>query len=441
MRVTRGRSGGMACPSEATTIRRDVVVVGGGPAGSATAALLAEAGHDVLLLERSRRPRHKPCSEYTGPGTERLLARFGVLDRVDHGLGRRLRGMELRAPSGGCYLLRYGDETEARSGFSLSRPALDAALLEVARGRGVDVRSGVRVSGLLLGATSGRDGLPGVLGVVGQDVGQAGKQFGGQDAGPRGPGRPLAIRARLVVGADGRHSMVARSLRLRRASPWAPRLGLVTHYRGVPWPWDHGQMHVGPRGYVGVAPSGDDLLSVGLVTRMPTGRLGAPALALDRALADYPELAARLARGTRARPVQGVGPLACSVRACAGAGFLLVGDAAGFCDPFTGEGIHRALRGAELAAAAADHALRSSDGLARIGPEYAQARQSAFRAKERLTALVQLFVRAPSLMNYAVDRLKRRPELGTRLANALGDLAPARSVLDGRFVLGLLGPW
>lgn len=428
MRATSGQLGGAACPRDPTS-SRDVVVVGGGPAGSATAALLAEAGHDVVLLERARRPRQKLCSEYTGPGTERLLARFGVLDRVDRGLGRRLRGMELHAPAGGRFLLRYGDVDEARDGFSLSRPALDGALLDVARGHGVDVRTGLRVTGLALGAPCGPNGLPAVLGVVGQDEG----------------GRPLAIRSRLVVGADGRHSTLVRALELRRPSRWGPRLGLVTHYRGVAWPWDHGQMHVGRHGYVGAAPSGDDLLSVGLVTRMPTGRLGSPALALDRALAEYPELAARLAQGSRARPVQGVGPLACSVRACAGDGFLLVGDAAGFCDPFTGEGIHRALRGAELAAAAADAGLRASGRTggepARIGPEYARARQAAFRAKERLTALVQLFVRAPSLMNVAVDRLNRRPDLGGQLANALGDLTPAGSMLSTRFVLGLLGPW
>ena len=419
MRATRGQLSGVATPC------RDVVVVGGGPAGSATAALLAEAGHDVLLLERARQPRHKPCSEYTGPGTERLLARLGVLDRVDRGLGRRLRGMELHAPTGGRYLLRYGDRDEARDGFSLSRPALDGALLEVARGRGVEVKEGAQIDGLLLGAPTGREGLPAVLGITGRDE----------------AGRSVAIRTRLVVGADGRYSSVVRALGLRRPSRWAPRLGLVAHYRGVPWPWEHGQMHVGRHGYVGAAPSGDGLLSVGLVTVMPAGRFGSPALALDRALAEYPELAGRLAQGVRTRPVQGVGPLAGSVRACAGDGFLLVGDAAGFCDPVTGEGIHRALRGAELAAATADRALRAGGEPARVGAEYARARRATFRTKERLTALVQLFVRAPSLMNVAVDRLNRRPELGAQLANALGDLTPAGSVLSGRFVLGLLGPW
>jgi hypothetical protein len=76
-----------------------------------------------------------------------------------------------------------------------------------------------------------------------------------------------------------------------------------------------------------------------------------------------------------------------------------------------------------------------------VGPEYARAREAAFRAKERLTALVQLFVRSPRLMNVAVDRLNRRPDLGAQLANALGDLTPAGSVLGAGFVLGLLGPW
>jgi flavin-dependent dehydrogenase len=111
--------------------------------------------------------------------------------------------------------------------------------------------------------------------------------------------------------------------------------------------------------------------------------------------------------------VRGVGPLATGVRPCAGPGFALVGDAAGFFDPFTGEGIFRALRGAQL--------------LAACGPtRYPAQRARAFRAKERLTALVQLFVQVPALMELAIRRLGERPVAAQRLANMLGDLEPAR---------------
>ena len=155
---------------------------------------------------------------------------------------------------------------------------------------------------------------------------------------------------------------------------------------------------------------------------MPGGRLGPSAAALAAGLSDYPELKRRLSSGRPAGPVQGIGPLARQVRTCAGPGYALIGDAAGFFDPFTGEGIFRALRSAQLLAA---------------GPDaYAAQRSKAFAAKERLVALIQVFVQTPRLMNFAIHRLQQRPRLARELGNVLGDLRPARLDLAWR----LLGP-
>jgi menaquinone-9 beta-reductase len=276
------------------------------------------------------------------------------------------------------------------------RLVMDAALLDVARARGVEVREGFRV----------------------RDVWHA----DGQVRGVIGPhGEPLG--AELVIGADGLHSVIARALVARRPAPWPRRLGLVSHWEHVDWPEDFGHMLVGSRGYVGIAPldhSGQ--VSIGLVGAMPRGRQGASAAALEAGLAEYPELRSRLSRGRLAGPVQGVGPLASRVRTCAGPGYRLVGDAAGFFDPFTGEGIFRALRSAELVAACPD--------------EYAPARARAFSTKARLVALIQVFVQTPHLMDFAVRRLQRRPRVAQDLANVLGDLSPARLDLAWR----LLGP-
>jgi flavin-dependent dehydrogenase len=182
----------------------DVVVVGAGPAGSATATLLARRGRRVTLLDKARFPRPKPCAEYLSPGGVTLLEELGV----DIGEGRRLRGMQVIAPNGARHVVEYGDGNTA---LSMQRTSLDARLLDVARAQGVRVCEGQRVERLV-----GEDGV--VRGVLAR-----GKEF----------------RAACVVGADGLNSTVVRALRVRRTVVWPPRLGLIAHLNRVsasrPW--------------------------------------------------------------------------------------------------------------------------------------------------------------------------------------------------------------
>jgi flavin-dependent dehydrogenase len=231
------------------------------------------------------------------------------------------------------------------------------------------------------------------------------------------------LEAELVVGADGLHSIVGRAVGARREVGWPRRLGLVAHWQGVDWPEDYGCLLVGRRGYVGVAPLDDrGLLTVGLVRQMPIGRLGSIAAAFEAGLAQYTRLGERLSHGRIRGPILGVGPLAKRVRQHAGAGYALVGDAGGFFDPFTGEGIFRALRSAEL--------------LAACPRVYGRERVRVFGTKERLVALIQVFVQTPRLMDFAIRRLQNRPRVARELGMVLGDLEPARLALAWR----LLGP-
>ena len=376
----------------------EIIVVGAGPAGSAAAALFARQGRRVLLLDKARFPRPKPCAEYLSPGAVDVLQRLGALEPIEKSGQRRwLRGMQVVAPNGDRHLVQYADAAgEPRRSLSMARPVLDMLLLEVARASGAEVREGCRVS-----AAWQEDGR--VRGVVGP---------GGE-----------RMQADLVVGADGLRSVVAGSLGLQRTLGWPRRLGLVAHYADVDWPEECGQMLVGKRGYVGAAPlDGNGLVTVGLVCHLPRGRLGSAAAALEAGLADCPELARRLRGGRRVSNVTGIGPMARAARRLVGPGFALLGDAAGFFDPFTGEVIFRALRGAELLAA---------DPL-----RYAPKHKHAFRARERLVAVVQLLVQSPPLMNFAVGRLRARNGVAHELDNMLGDLQPARLGVVWR----LLGP-
>ncbi|GAC1318164.1 MAG: NAD(P)/FAD-dependent oxidoreductase [Chloroflexota bacterium] len=380
----------------------DVIVVGGGPAGSATAMLMAAQGRRVTLFDAATFPRPKACAEYLSPGAVDVLGRLGVLEQLPlETTGRWLDGMRIVAPGGMDHALTYGgDDDGRRRSLSVSRLVLDATLLHTARSRGVDVRERSRVRDVWTNANGH------VRGVV-------------TSSGERLP-------ADLVVGADGLGSVLARSSTAgggMHVRVWPRRLGLVAHVGDVAWPETYGQMRVGRRGYVGVAPlDAKGTLTVGYVGPMPRGRLGSPTDALYAGLAEFPDLSARIRAGRLMGPVRGVGPLARQPRRVAGPGFALVGDAAGFFDPFSGEGIYRALRGAEL--------------LSTHEATYAIARQRTFAAKERLVALLQAVVRAPALMDFAIRRLQQRQCAAQDLALILGDLRPARLSVAWR----LLGP-
>ena len=128
--------------------------------------------------------------------------------------------------------------------------------------------------------------------------------------------------------------------------------------------------------------------------------------------------------------MRGVGPIGSRVSRVSTAGAMLVGDAAGFFDPFTGEGIYRALRGAELVAEVGLDALEAGDVSSARLARYDSLRNKAFTRKQAVTALVQLFVQFPPLMEYALPRLMRRPEPLGALGSVLGDCRDAREFLN-----------
>jgi geranylgeranyl reductase family protein len=378
--------------------RYDAVIVGAGPAGSAAGALFAAQGRRVLLLDKATFPRPKPCAEYVSPGGVEILERLGALERIERtGRRRWLDGMRLTSAGGRQYTVRYTDITgQPRQGLSVSRQVLDLALVELACARGAHLRQMTRVRDVWM--PNGR-----VAGVILQN---------GE-----------CVEADLVVGADGLHSTVARVLGAVRGVRWPRRLGLIAHYDNVEWPESVGQMQFGRCSYVGVAPLDHaGRLTVGVVSAMPRGRLGQPAAALKRLLSDHADLARHLAGHQPTDSVSGIGPLARRVARVAGPGFALLGDAAGFFDPATGEGIFRALRSAELLAGSPD--------------AYARRRAAAFGPKQRLVVAIQVLVQKPTLMDFALDRLRARPSIASEFNNVLGDLQLARLDLMWR----LLGP-
>jgi len=388
----------------------DVLVVGAGPAGAATAILLAEHGLAVTVLERGPRARPKVCGEYLSPEAGRVLDRLGALKAVDAGGAVALAGMRITSPDGTVLDGRYGAVGAFRPyrehAIGVARATVDGALLDRVRARPVDLREGVRVTDVVVEA--GR-----VVGVLGVDA----------------AGAPLEARARVVVAADGRASTIAHRLNCRRPHRLA-RMALVTYVEGVPDCRDVGEIFVDPPDYAILNPLAPDRVNLSLVVPL------AHAVPWRARLEDFfaarvkhlPHLARRLAGARRVAPLQALGPLAYRVTPPREGGVLFVGDAAGFYDPFTGEGIFTALRSAELAADTLVAAPRAGDVSAAALAAYGRARRAVFADKERVTRGLQALIRHRRLANLATRWLASRPRVLDALLGVIGDYVPPRAL-------------
>jgi 2-polyprenyl-6-methoxyphenol hydroxylase-like FAD-dependent oxidoreductase len=408
------------------TVDAEVIVVGGGPAGASTAHFLASAGVDVLVLERARYPRDKTCAEYLSPQASRVLEAMGALGDVEAAGAAQLAGMIVRAPNGslihGEFAAGHGFRGFRDRGLALTRRKLDEILIRAAQRAGARLRERCRVTAVV---TDGRGRATGV-----ELLDES--------------GATVTLRAALVIGADGLRSVVARRLGLARTRWWPRRVAFVAHYRGLPM-GAYGEMHVEDDGFVGLADVGDGLTNVAMVVPQAdlAGLGGDRDGFMERWLRSKPQLAPRVAAAERVGPVRAVGPFAQHPRRAWAPGAALVGDAADFFDPFTGEGIYAGLRGGELLAPFAAEAARARTpaGAVRTLRAYETARRREFGGKWIVERLVGASVAHPALINQAARVLSRHKDMADILVGVTGDFVPPREVLRAGYLLRLFNPF
>jgi flavin-dependent dehydrogenase len=374
----------------------DILIAGAGPAGSIAALVLARAGARVLVVDRARFPRDKLCGDTVNPGALAVLRRLGIETAAGDSLP--VDGMVVTGHSGVRVEARYGAGVQGRA---LARRTLDAALLGAASQAGAQIEEGVLVQAPLY---EGRC-------VTGLLLAGSG-------------GRPRKVGASMVIAADGASSRIARALGLahhpRRPRRWA----VGAYFEGVAASSAGGvlgEMHVRRGRYIGVAPLPGGLVNACVVTADRRALLN-PARLLQETLRSDAELADRFASARAATRTVCLGPLAVESSACGIPGLLLAGDAAGFIDPMTGDGLRFAFRGGELAARAAlsalEHGTNAHGWLER-------ARRQEFAPKWRFNRAVRTLVSHPATVHAAAVAANLSPPLLRRAILYAGDVGRA----------------
>jgi flavin-dependent dehydrogenase len=381
----------------------DVIVVGARAAGAATALLLARAGLRVLAVDRARFPSDTLSThQIQVPGVARLR-RFGLLERIAAGAPATRR---LRLDAGSTVLTgNYPTVDGADALYSPRRTVLDAALVDAARAAGAQVRERFTVSELTHDA--GR-----VTGVRGRSHG----------------GAPVRESAALVVGADGKRSMVAAAVGAARYRVRPPAtFACYTYWSDVCLPT--GEIYLRPGLAVPAFPSNDGLAMVAMIGPLAgfdafrRDQEGAYLAALDRC----GDLGARIRAGTRAERFRAAPDVPNCFRVPHGPGWALVGDAGLVMDPVSAQGISNAFRDAELLADAVVAGLRDGT-LDRRLAGYHRARDAAAGPMYDLTGTLAT-LRLGGTARLLLRLLDGRPAEADRLLAVLAGAAPPRSYL------------
>jgi menaquinone-9 beta-reductase len=411
----------------------DVIVVGAGPAGSATASYLARSGLDVLLLEKARFPREKVCGDGLTPRAVKALVNLGIpLDERDGWV----KNKGLRVVGGGLRLELLWPDLASYPGYGLvrSRLGFDETLARSAQKAGVRLIEGTNVTGPVIDERSGR-----ITGVTAR-----------QDTDTQ-----RVYRARVVVAADGNSSRLSVAMGLRKREDRPIGVAVRTYYKSPRHDDDYleswlelkdGDRLLPGYGWIFGAGDGTSNVGLGLLNTSAAFRNTDYRALLRRWLAGMPP-SWGLTEENRTEPVRGAAlPMGFNRTPAYTRGLLLAGDAGGMVNPFNGEGIAYAMESGEIAARVVTQALSRPawPQAERVLHTYPQALNDAYGG---YYALGRLFVRAigrPEVMKFATVHGMRRPtamrfvlkllanltdprdgDAADRLINAMSRLAPA----------------
>ena len=405
----------------------DAIIVGAGPGGATTAAVMARAGLRPLLLDKSTFPRDKICGDAISGKSVDVMKRLGMIDkmvaaeRADSTIGSW--GVTFSGP--------YGDEvaipfTKALDkpvapGFVCDRVTFDQLVFEVAEEAGVEIWTEAKVTGLL------RDGGA-VAGVTVQHGGEA-----------------KEVRAPLTIGADGAYSVVVRELGMDQLEEKHYCAGLRSYWRGVTGfhEMNHVEIHFVDEaipGYFWIFPMADGLANVGVgMLSSEIKKRDVKLKPLLEQLVDHPRFRHRFEGAERVGSIKGWGlPLGSKPRRMYGDGWLLIGDAASLIDPFTGEGIGNAMVSGEKAGEWAAQAKAASDFSAAFLQGYEEDVLNYLGHELRLSHAMQRIGQWKWLLNTTIRKASRSQEIADAISAMFDDESQRKKLVSPLFYLRVL---
>lgn len=384
----------------------DILIIGGGPAGSSTATILAEHGHRVLVLEREKFPRYH-VGESLIPFTFGPLERLGMIPRMKKSHFMKKYSVSFVQPDGRrsqpfYFHTRYDKETIAQT-WQVLRSEFDEMLLNNARERGAEVREETAVTRLL------KDDSGRVIGV----------EVCGKD------GRTESLFARLVIDASGKEAFASNREGWRIGDPYLNKVAVWTYYKGSKREPDLDEgattiAFVPEKGWFWHIPQHNDMVSVGIVAEgkyLTRGGVRDPETMFQREIGENRWIQEHLASGTCTGEYWLTSEYSRHSKYGASPGLLLVGDAFAFLDPVFSSGVMLALKSGVLAGDAVHAALQAND----LSPErFADYGRMLRQGVESMRKLVYAFYDP----NFSFkDVVMRYPEAGAELTDCLsGDL-------------------
>ena len=408
----------------------DVIVVGAGPSGSTAAYYLAQAGLNVLLLEKSRFPRDKVCGDGLTPRAVKSLVAMGIDVSEEAGW---LRNKGLRVIGGGLRLELPWPELSSDPGYGLvrTRASLDEQLARRAQAAGAKLIEGANVTGPLLDD----DGQ--IIGVTIEPEAGAEKSKSTDPEVERTAASPQTFRARVVVAADGNSSRLSVAMGLRKRDDRPLGVAVRTYYTSPRHDDDYLESWLdlwdGDRllpGYGWIFGMGDGTSNVGLGllnTSTAFGNTDYRAL-LKRWLRSMPEEWGYVEEN-RTEPVRGAAlPMGFNRTPHYHRGLLLAGDAAGMVNPFNGEGIAYAMESGEILARVVAQALArpTRAEIERVLRGYPEALQDAYGRYYTLGRVFVELIGRPKLMRYATSAGMSKPALMRFALKLMANLSDPR---------------